>query len=87
MLLFLIFLDANEFQKKLNQKNSLKKVVTFYKNESKEVLKHTVSYFKEENVPVRTIFNIVAKYRQHNLTSYLPKSARPKKFLINSFKH
>ena len=39
------------------------KVVTLYKNESKGVLKHTVNYFKEQNVLVRIIYNIVAKYR------------------------
>ena len=42
------------------------------------MLKYTVNYFKEQNVPVRTIYNIVAKYRKHNLTSYLPKSDRRK---------
>ena len=56
-----------------------KKVVTFYKNESKEILKHTVNYFKKQNVPVRTIYNIVAKYRQRNSTNYLPKDGRTKR--------
>ena len=73
--------------KKAESEELAKKVVTFYKNESKEVLKHTVNYFKKQNVPVKTIYNIVAKYCKHNSTSYLTKGARPKKFLINSFKH
>ena len=64
-----------------------KTVVTFYKNKSKEALKHIVNYFKKQNVPVRTIYNIVAKYRKRNSASYLPRGSRPKKFLINSFKH
>ena len=56
-----------------------KTVVTFYKNEGNEVLKHTVNYFKERNIPVRTIYNIVAKYRKRNSTSYLPKGGRRKR--------
>ena len=73
--------------KKAESEELAKKAVTYYKNESKQVLKHTVNYFKKQNVPVRTIYNIVAKYRKRNSTSYLPKGGRPKKFLINSFKH
>ena len=56
-----------------------KRVVTFFKNESKEVLKHTVNHFKKENVPVITIYNIITRYRKHNSTNYLPKTGRPKK--------
>ena len=41
--------------KKAESEDLAKKVVTFYKNECKEVLKHTVNYFKKQNVPVRTI--------------------------------
>ena len=81
MLLF-IFLDKNESKKKKRKAESeelAKKLVTFYKNESKEVLKHTVNYFKKQNISVRTIYNIVAKYRKRNSTSYLPKCDRPKK--------
>ena len=61
-------------------------IATFYKNESKEVLKHIVSYFNKQNLPVRTIDNIAAKYRKRNSASYLSKGTRPKKILINSFK-
>ena len=65
--------------KKAESEELAKKIVTFYKNESKQVLKHTaVNYFKKQNVPVRTIYNIVAKYRKRNSTSYLPKGDRPK---------
>ena len=77
MLLF-IFLDKNEFKNKAESELA-KKVVTFYKNENKEVLKHTINYFKKQNVPVRTIYNIVAKYRKRNSTSYLPRGDRLKK--------
>ena len=76
MLLF-IFLNKNEFKKEAESEELAKKIVTFYKNESKEVLKHTVNYFKKQNVPVRTIYNIVAKYRKRNSISYLPKGPRP----------
>ena len=72
--------------KKAESEELDKTVVTSYKNKSKAVLKHTVNYFKKLNIPVRTIYNIAAKYRKHNSTSYLTKSARPKKFLSNSFK-
>ena len=53
-------------------------VVNFYKNEGNEVLKYTVNYFKNQNIPVRTIYNIVAKYHKRNSTSYFPKGVRPK---------
>ena len=56
-----------------------KRIVTFFKNESIEVLKHTVNHFKKENIPVRTIYNIITRYRKHNSTNYLPKTGRPKK--------
>ena len=51
-------------------------VVTFCKDVSKEVFKHTVNDFKKQNAPVRTIYNIVAKYRKRNSTSYVLKGAR-----------
>ena len=41
-----------------------KRVVTFFKNESKEFLKYTVNHFKKENVPVRTVYNIITRYIQ-----------------------
>ena len=55
-----------------------KRVVTFFKNESKEVLKYTVNHFKKENVPVRTVYNIITRYRKHNSTNYLPKAGTRK---------
>ena len=64
--------------KKAESEELDKTVVTFYKNKSKEILKHTVNYFKKQNILVRTIDNIVAKYRKHNSTSYLTKGPRPK---------
>ena len=77
MLLF-IFSDRNGFEKS-PIRNAAKRVVTFFKNESKEVLKHTVNYFKKENTPVRTIYNVIKRYLKHNSTNYLPKTGRPKK--------
>ena len=65
--------------KKAESKMLNKRVVTFFKNESKEVLKYIVNHFKKENVPVRTVYNIITRYRKHNSTNYLPKSVRPKK--------
>ena len=65
--------------KKAKLEELSKKIVTFYENESKEVLKHTVNYFKKQNVPIGTIYNIVAKYRQRNSTSYLAKGGSTKK--------
>ena len=65
--------------KKAKLEKRAKTVVAFYKHESKELFKHTVNYFEKENVPVRTIHNVVAKYRKHNLTSYLPKTGPSRK--------
>ena len=64
-----------------------KKVVTFYKDESKEVLKHTVNYFKKTMfrsehfiILLQSILNII-----HQVICQ--KMAVHKEFLINSFKH
>ena len=49
------------------------------------LVKHTAIYYgasvisKEQNVPVKTIYNIVAKYHKRNSISYLPKGGRSKK--------
>ena len=57
-----------------------KRVVTFFKNESKEVLKYTVNHFKKrKDVPFITIYNIITRYCKHNSTNYLPKTDRSKK--------
>ena len=56
-----------------------KRVLTFFKSESKEFLKHTVNHLKKNSVPVITIYNIITRYRKHNSTNYLPKPGRPKK--------
>ena len=65
--------------KKAESEKLAEAVVTFYENESKEVLKHTVNDFKKQDVPVRTIYNIVAKYRKRNSTSSLLKGGPSKK--------
>ena len=65
--------------KKAESKMLAKRVVIFFKNESKEFLKHTVYDFKKETVPVRTIYNTITRYRKHNSTNYLPKTGRRKK--------
>ena len=59
-MLFFIFFDKNG---DAESEELAKTVVTFDKNERKEVLKHTVNDFKKQNVLVRTI---VTKYRKHN---------------------
>ena len=49
MLLFM-FLHKNGLKKKHESEELANTVVTFYKNESKEVLKHTINDFKKQNL-------------------------------------
>ena len=72
MLLFVLGLKTAE------SKELAKTIVAFYRNEGKEVFKHIINDFKKQNVPVRTIYNIVAKYRKRNSTSDLLKGIRRK---------
>jgi len=76
---YFLYFQIEMALKKVESEMLAKRVVTFFKNESKEVLKHTVNHFKKENVPVRTIYNIITRYHKHNSTNYLPKTGRPKK--------
>ena len=83
---FLFFQVTMSF-KEAQSEELAKNVVTFDKNEGKEVLKHTGNYFKKQNVRVRRMDNIVAKYRKRNSTSCFPEGGCRKKLLTNSFKH
>ena len=76
---YFLYFQIEMALKKAESAMLAKRVVTFFKNESKEVLKHTVNHFKNENIPVRTIYNIITRYRKHNSTNCLPKTGRPKK--------
>ena len=76
---YFLYFQIEMALKKVELEMLAKRVVTFFKNESKEVLKRTVNHFKRENVPVITIYNIITRYHKHNSTNYLPKSGRPKK--------
>ena len=76
---YFLYFQIEMALKKAESEMLAKRVVTFFKNESKEVLKHTVNHFKKENVPVITIYNIITRYRKHNSTNYLSKTGRPKK--------
>ena len=67
--------------KKAESKQVVTKMVTFYRNESK-ILKHTIIDFKT-HVPVRIIYNIVAKYRNLIQRIICQKVAVQKRFLIN----
>ncbi|CAF0730696.1 unnamed protein product [Adineta steineri] len=53
------------------------RVCNFYTDSSNNSVKTTVNYFKKQNIPQTTIYNILRKYRQHGTTKYLPKSGRP----------
>ena len=48
--------------KKDESEELAKTVLAFDKNESNEVFKHTVNDFKKQNISVRTVYNVVAKY-------------------------
>ena len=76
---YFLYFQIEMALKKAESEMLAKRVVIFFKNENKEVLKHTVNDFKKENVPIRTIYNIITRYRKHNSTNYLPKTGRPKK--------
>ncbi|CAF2066567.1 unnamed protein product [Rotaria magnacalcarata] len=55
------------------------RICNFYIDSSNNSVKTTVNYFKKQNIPQTTIYNILRKYRQHGTTKYLPKSGRPYK--------
>ena len=76
---YFLYFQIEMALKKAESQMLAKRVVIFFKNESKEALKHTVNDFKKVTVPVRTIYNTITRYRKHNSTNYLPKTGRPKK--------
>ena len=55
------------------------RICNFFSDSSNCSVKATVNYFKKQNIPQTTIYNILRRYRDHGTTKYLSKSGRPRK--------
>ncbi|CAF3533775.1 unnamed protein product [Rotaria socialis] len=56
-----------------------KRVCNFYEDAASRSVKTTVSFFKKQNIPERTIRYILKKYLVYGTTHFLPRNGRPHK--------
>ena len=55
----------------------------FYYDSAKKSVKTTVNYFKKQDAPQSTIYDVLKKYLQYRTTKDLSRSARPRKLSKN----
>jgi transposase len=55
------------------------RICNFFRDAANNSVKTTVNYFKKQNIPQRTIYNILKRYITYNTTKDRPRSGRPMK--------
>ena len=55
------------------------RIYNFYHDAANNSVKTTVNYFKKQNIPQRTIYNILKRYLTYNTTKDRVRSGRPVK--------